>query len=198
MKIAIDFDCVLANTIKRWIEIFNDSYSEKYDNLQLAYNKITQWGFYSNFDITKKDAMEIFSKCWKQYESLEPTELMLHYKISKLSKLSDALDIVTAADEDHKKYLSGFLEKHKITYDNIVFTEEKHKLDYDIFIDDSPINAKKIFDSGKHVLLYNQPWNQDTRPRKNRDAQITRVNSLDHAIHLLESRSFLQTLRPNV
>ncbi|MBA4718944.1 MAG: hypothetical protein HRO68_07590 [Nitrosopumilus sp.] len=84
--------------------------------------------------------------------------------------------------------MKKFLKKHKISYNNIIFSENKEELDYDTFIDDSPINAIKIFDAGKSVLLYNQPWNQDIIPKKIDMTHLIRVYSLDHAIHILQNK----------
>jgi len=186
MSISLDFDGVLSNTIKKWIQIFHKDYSEKYHKLQLSYNKIKEFDFYKDFDITHDDSRKIFEKCWEQWNYLEPTEFMLEQKTKTLSELCGGLDIVTANNPANKKYLEQFLQKYKIKYDNIIFSENKEELDYDIFIDDSPYNAKKIFDCGKTVLLYNQPWNQDIISEKTEHAYLSRVYSIDHAIHILE------------
>jgi len=111
---------------------------------------------------------------------------MLSQKMSTLSELCGRLDIVTANNPTNKEYLEQFLQKHKIKYDNIIFSEKKEELDYDVFIDDSPHNAKKIFDHGKSVFLYNQPWNVDVIPKKTEHTHLSRVYSLDHAIHILQ------------
>ena len=35
----------------------------------------------------------------------------------------------------------------------------KADLDYDVFIDDSPLNALKFLQNNKKIILYSQPWN---------------------------------------
>ncbi len=80
------------------------------------------------------------------------------------------------------------MQKHKIKYDHIIFEENKEELDYNIFIDDSPVNAKKIFDSGKSILLYNQPWNVNVTPQSTESAHLIRVYDLDHTIYILEKQ----------
>ncbi len=188
MSIAIDFDGVLSDTVQKWIQIFNIHYSKKYNNLQLSYNKITQWDFYQMYGISHEDSRQIFAQCWEQWDSLYPTEFMLSKKIEILSKLCGTLDIVTANNSTNYTYLEGFLHKHNIKYNTIIFEENKEKLDYDIFIDDSPVNAQKIFDAGKSVLLYNQPWNGDIISKEKNNVFIHRVYSLDHAIHILQNK----------
>lgn len=188
MSIAIDFDGVLSNTIKKWIQIFNEEYSEQYDKLHLSYNKIKQWDFYKSYNISHDDSRKIFQVCWNNWNSLEPTEFMLSQKTSILSELCGGLDIVTANNPTNKEYLEAFLQKHKIKYDHIIFAEDKEELDYDAFIDDSSINAKKIFDCKKSVFLYNQPWNADLIPKRTVKNHLSRVYSLDHTIHILQNK----------
>ncbi len=187
MKIAIDFDGVLCNTVQKWIEIFNSDYSTKYNNLKLSYNKITEFDFYKKFHITHEDSRQIFVQCWESWNELCPTEFFLEQKTKKLSELCSVMDIVTANDYSNKKYLEKFLQKFDIKYNNIVFEEDKEKLSYDIFIDDSLINAQKIFYSGKTVFLYNQPWNANVIQNKIKTIRDNRVYSLDHLIHILQN-----------
>ena len=192
MKIALDFDGVLCNTIQKWIEIKKKNYSEKYPNLKLSYNKITEFDFYKNYSITHDDSRQIFQICWELWDTLASTEFFLDQKTRKLSEFCDELDIVTANNSTNKEYLVKFLQKYSIIYDDIIFEENKESLNYDIFIDDSPINVQKILNSGKSVFLYNQPWNQNIAELEpNLDnitcTQICRVYNLDHMIHILEN-----------
>ena len=192
MKLAIDFDGVLCNTIQKWIEIFNSDYSRKYDNLKLSYNQITEFDFYKKFNITHDDSRQIFQTCWESWDTLQPTEFFLDQKTKKLSELCDGMDVVTANNPTNEEYLVKFLQKYSIKYDDIIFEENKESLNYDIFIDDSPINTQKILHSGKSVFLYNQPWNQniaEIEPKLDNItcAQICRVYNLDHSIHILEN-----------
>lgn len=187
MSIAVDFDCVLSDTVKKWVQIFNQDYSEKY-NLHLSYNQIKEWDFHEGFGITKDDSREIFNQCWMKWNSLEPTEFMLSHKTKTLSDMYDGLDVVTAVNPIHEESVKKFLKKYKIKYDKIVFSENKEELDYVIFIDDSPDNAKKMFDCGKSVLLYNQLWNIDIENKQEKSIHLSRVYSLDHTIQLLQNK----------
>jgi hypothetical protein len=53
----------------------------------------------------------------------------------------------------------------------------KADLDYDVFIDDSPLNAIKFLKHNKKVILYSQPWNEHISSDK-----IHRITSLLEAI----------------
>ena len=186
VKIAIDFDSVLANTIKKWVQIFNSDYSVKYQNKKLAYNQITTFGFYDDLNISQKDTWKIFAQCWEEWDMLEPTEFMLDVKTKKLSELSERLDVVTANEPKNKTYIEKFLDKYNIKYHSIIFEENKEKLHHDIFIDDSPHTVLKIYDAGKTALLYDQPWNKDVDSKKTKDRHLSRVFNIDHAIHMIQ------------
>ena len=82
--------------------------------------------------------------CWQMWHKIPSTEENLSTSTSILSNVGD-VDIVTAREESTHSYVKRWLSSQKITYKNYVGVLEgleKTKLDYDIFIDDSPINAK--------------------------------------------------------
>ena len=56
----------------------------------------------------------------------------------------------------------------------------KADLDYDVFIDDSPLNALKFLQNNKKVILYSQPWNQHIIEKS-----IHRVSNLSEVIKKL-------------
>ena len=58
----------------------------------------------------------------------------------------------------------------------------KADLDYDVFIDDSPLNAEKFLKNNKNVILYSQPWNQHVS-----ENQIYRVSNLFEAVEKIKS-----------
>ena len=77
------------------------------------------------------------------------------------------------------------MNHHDITYDNYVSVIDgpmKADLDYDVFIDDSPLNAEKFLTNKKKVILYSQPWNQNFS-----ENNIQRVSNLSEAIEKIES-----------
>ena len=59
----------------------------------------------------------------------------------------------------------------------------KAHLDYDIFIDDSPIHALSVSREGKIALLYNQPWNRKVVTKEN----LIRVSNLDTVIEHIKN-----------
>ena len=78
------------------------------------------------------------------------------------------------------------LEYKKIQLNNIIVVdanESKAILDYNIFLDDSPIQVKQIADLEKIALVYNQPWNLHIEENNN----IIRVKNLFDVISFVRN-----------
>jgi uncharacterized HAD superfamily protein len=58
----------------------------------------------------------------------------------------------------------------------------KADLDYDVFIDDSPLNAVKFLENNKKVILYSQPWNMHIS-----NHNLDRITNLSEAIEKIKS-----------
>ena len=58
----------------------------------------------------------------------------------------------------------------------------KADLDYDIFIDDSPLNAIKFLENNKKVILYSQPWNEHIS-----NNQLFRISKLSETIEIIKN-----------
>ena len=68
----------------------------------------------------------------------------------------------------------------------------KADLDYDVFIDDSPLNAIKFLENNKKVILYSQPWNQQIEQAILRIEDISnnglfRISNLSEATEKIKS-----------
>jgi 5'(3')-deoxyribonucleotidase len=156
MKIALDVDGVLADVIKSWL-----SYSNTI-RPKIFKHEITNWEFWQKFQINRFDFYEELNSCWKNWHSIPPTEENLSTTTRNLSNLGQ-VDIVTAREKSTDSFVKNWLTHHNISYDNYVSVIDgpmKADLDYDVFIDDSPLNAAKFLRHNKTVILYSQPWNE--------------------------------------
>ena len=176
MRIALDLDGVLADVILSWI---------KRNNLHrapLTKEQITSWDFWKDCGIDKHDFYRELSECWRSWKTIRPTEKNLSNSTKRLSELGH-LDIVTARERSTDKYAKRWLETHEISFENYVTVAQgtlKAELDYDLFIDDSPLNAAALIQMGRRVFLYEQPWNQNLS-----SPEPVRISSLVDAIQLL-------------
>lgn len=178
MNIALDFDGVLSHTMKRWVMIHQQKGG------QITLRDVDVWAFYEKFDMTKDECFAIFDEVWGDWENLIPLEHDLDQKTKMLGNLGH-LDVVTTVSEPFIPQITKWLDRENVTYKNVIHSTEKHKLDYDIYIDDAVKNAEKMLDAGKTVLLYNQPWNHyydDNVIDTKTGGELYRVYNLYHAI----------------
>ena len=178
MKIALDVDGVLADVIQSWLN-YNNSIRQ-----EISKQEISDWDFWKKFKINRYDFYAELSSCWKNWMSVPPTETNLSLTTKNLSKLGQ-VDIVTARERSTDSFVKNWLNHYDISYDNYVSVIDgpmKADLDYDVFIDDSPLNALKIIQQKKKIILYSQPWNQHIL-----EDQIHRVSNLSEAIKKINS-----------
>ena len=177
MKIALDVDGVLADVIVSWLN-YNNSIRQ-----EILKSDITSWDFWKKFQINRYDFYRELSMCWKNWHSIPPTEKNLSNMTKNLSNLAQ-VDIVTAREKSTDSFVKAWLDYHKISYDNYVSVIDgpfKSTLDYDFFIDDSPLNALQLIKNKKKLFLYSQPWNQHIS-----EIQIYRISNLSEIFKKLK------------
>ena len=177
MKIALDVDGVLADVIESWLIHSNKIRSS------ISKDEITNWDFWKKFKINRYDFYEELTSCWKNWDSIPPTENNLSVATQNLSNFGQ-VDIVTARELSTDSFVKNWLKLHDVTYQNYVSVIDgpmKADLDYDIFIDDSPLNAIKFLQHKKKVFLYSQPWNQHIS-----NQNVQRISSLSDAVEKLK------------
>lgn len=177
MKIALDVDGVLADVMTAWLDFTNPSRL-----VPLQVSDMNSWDFWLKHGIKKRDFYHQLNSCWESWESIPPTEPDLANTTSTLSDLSDKVDIVTARAPITNNYVKLWLKQQGISYNQYVSVAAgwmKSDLDYDVFIDDSPENAKAFLDKGKKIILYSQPWNASIVDYD--IMQLVRVSRLEQA-----------------
>jgi len=177
LKIALDVDGVLADVIESWLINNNKIRSS------ISKDEITNWNFWEKFKINRYDFYEELSTCWKNWRTIPPTEDNLSIITENLSNFGQ-VDIVTARELSTDSFVKNWLKQHNITYTNYVSVIDgtmKADLDYDVFIDDSPLNAIKFLEHKKKVFLYSQPWNQNIS-----NSNIQRIFTLSEAVEKLK------------
>jgi len=176
MKIALDVDGVLADVIQSWLN-YSNSIRDK-----ILKHEITDWDFWNKHQINRYDFYGELSSCWKNWKEIPPTEDNLSLVTKNLSELGN-VDIVTAREHSTNSFVKNWLEFHDVSYDNYVSVIDgpmKADLDYDVFIDDSPLNAIKFLEHNKKVILYSQPWNQHIS-----NNGLFRISNLSESIEII-------------
>ena len=178
MKIALDVDGVLADVIVSWINFSNSKRSK------ISKHEITDWEFWKKFQIDPFDFYAELNACWENWNLIPPTEENLSEVTKSLSNLGQ-VDIVTAREKSTDSFVKSWLNHHDISYNNYISVIDgpmKADLDYDVFIDDSPLNAEKFLKNNKNVILYSQPWNQHIS-----ENEIYRISCLSQAVEKIKS-----------
>ncbi len=177
MKIALDVDGVLADVIKSWLNYSNTI------RPKISKHDITNWDFWNKFQINRYDFYAELSSCWKNWNSIPPTEENLSSVTKNLSNLGQ-VDIVTARERSTDLFVKNWLNHHNILYDNYVSVIDgpmKAVLDSDVIIDDSQLIAVKILQHSQIVIVYSQPWNKHISENR-----IHRISNLSEAVEKIK------------
>ena len=159
MRIAVDLDGVLADTMVTWCRILNSKRS-----MNVTVDSLVKWRAWEIAHVSKDEFYRILDKSWYEWENIPPTEEDLGRQVGRLNQFG-LVDIVTGRSKETIRFARSWLKKYEIRYDSFVRTQStnaKAELDYDLFIDDSPdlmpLVASKV---DGWAILYTRPWNRD-------------------------------------
>lgn len=171
MKIAVDIDGVLLDIIIVYCKIFNAKYGTNYQK-----SDVTNWEFYKDWKISEEQAFEIFFEIYEDSSEIPFIDEKAPKVMEELNK-SHTIDIVSARVPEYRNSIKLKLQSHdvneKLQYNKLILLHHKPydiKLNqnYDIYIDDSPNLVEPIKNlKEKYLLLYDQPWNQDSNLTNN-------------------------------
>ncbi len=131
---------------------------------------------------------EVFDDAWKEWQAIDETEIGLKENIDEIKDFGKT-DLETARNKKTMDDVMRWLEMTKITFDGIVVVDEnylKGNLDYDIFIDDSPIQVMEIANLDKVALIYDQPWNRHISSSNN----LIRIKNFTEVISYIKNSKF--------
>ena len=128
MKIALDFDGVLSNTMKRWVDVYNKKPNK---HAQISTRDISEWAFFEKWGMNLEQAFDIFDECWGDWRKLEPLEPDQWQKTKMLCNLGE-MDIVTAVTEKYVPNIELWADCQGLHYGKIVHSKAKQELNYDI------------------------------------------------------------------
>jgi len=155
--VAIDLDGVCADTVGRWLELYNKDYSDC-----LTHANIIRWELHEFVKPECGVKMYEYLNQGEFFSGLDPIPGAAE-ALAKLHELGHELFIVTASPR--KSPTAAFdklcwVEKHFPFFDtkNFITTHRKGIVDTDILLDDSPSN---LLSFPGRTCVFNQPWNQD-------------------------------------
>lgn len=187
IRIGIDVDGVLRDFDSKVMEIIKRVYPDK-----ILSENVTAWD-YPNVDVPIKVLSEIWQKTHCE-EVFRESELMPNVK-EEFKILKDwcktqnpgyQFCCVTAQMPYNASHTLYWLGKHYFNFLETYISNNKHKLNIDILIDDSPKNYTKWVEYGRtesDFILFDRPYNQEC-------TATNRIYSLSDAIEILKKRNF--------
>lgn len=162
----LDMDEVLAKTIKKVLELYNNEYG-----LNVKYEDITDWNL-TKFQKENTDIIKYFHQDNFFYD-LEPYEDTLTY----VPKLYEKFDLYVATTPSNQKSIIDkirWLEKYFpfIKKERQIYIHNKSLLIGDVIVDDAPYNVLNA--KVKLPILMKRPWNEKITNNK-----IIKLNNLE-------------------
>jgi uncharacterized HAD superfamily protein len=161
LKIAVDLDGVLAEAMIGWCNLYNQRHGQS-----LSLEDIRAWDVWKIVKIQRDEFFRILDDAWAQWEQIPPTEEHVGEQVKLLHEFG-SVDVVTGRSTRTVASAKKWLKANSIPYDKFVPTEStmaKIRLDYDVFVDDSPTLMQLIASRSTALgILYTRPWNQDTQ-----------------------------------
>jgi len=136
-----------------------DVYKKYYDeNCKVVHDDIIEYAYKKYLPLIEKDYNKFYFKYPKEiYEDASPYLKQLN-QLHELKKEHE-INIVTKQPVGLEKYTIAWLEKWKVPYDNLMFTQNKDLIRGDVLVDDYTGNLEN-YKQGIPVCL-DRPWNKE-------------------------------------
>ena len=173
-RVYVDFDDVLCATAMGFLEVLRREFGKTF-----TFEEIVDFDLGRSFDLDPAD-LERFFELVHEDETLAgfapldgALETLAEWKASGF-----AIEIVTGRPPDTRAASQGWLEQHRVPYDDLVFVEKYDHAsggtplpeivarDYAWVVEDSFATAEHLALGGQRVHLLDRPWNRLT-PRAN-------------------------------
>jgi len=171
LRIAVDLDGVLAETMEAWCKRANDFLGTNYTIADLD-----TWASWRKLGITREQFFQFLDEAWDDWQSIPPTEPRLSEKVRKITG-EGQIDVVTGRSRESVRAAKQWLADQNIPYKRFVRVpgwKDKIFLNYDVYIDDAPELMPLISRNPlMWGILYSRPWNRTVPELR----QIFRVES---------------------
>jgi len=166
LKVGIDLDDVVFNLMDSWLSMYNKDYEDDMTKEEIINYYLGQ---------PQKNGREfkcgskIYQYLYDPRLHLEPSIMFRggYYADVAIRRLMDAGDVditfITSAPRTVMPAKIHRLERIFPSKDyayGLYMTNDKSRLDCDVFVDDGPKNFWNIVQKGARVLLFDQPWNR--------------------------------------
>jgi uncharacterized HAD superfamily protein len=185
LRIAVDLDGVLADTITSFCRILNKRYSTHF-----TVESFDRWNAWQNAGISEDEFFRTLDETWFDWKTIPAMEENLSEKVNQLGRFG-RVDVVTGRSPETVPYANSWLKEQHIPFDQFIRTQStnaKVKLNYDIFIDDSADLMALIASTlDSHGILYTQPWNKKA-PEMPRIVRVQRWSEIPQILEEISSQ----------
>jgi uncharacterized protein len=159
LRIALDLDGVLAETMTAWCEKANQEFGTR-----LKLDDLDSWASWVKLGVSKDQFYRLLDDAWDDWEHVPPTEPGIAGKVAKIHGFGE-VDIVTGRSRRTVEGARNWLSHYKVPYGRFVRVpgvKDKVLLDYDVYIDDAP-DLMRLVSKNPVIrgVLYERPWNRD-------------------------------------
>ena len=174
MKIGVDIDGVLANSLPLWVAELN-----KFFNKNKRVEEIHLYDIYNTYEITPGE-LNLFLERRGRYLMNAPAPVTgASYYLGRI-KQHHEICIITARDKKYSRETQGWLKKHGLPYDELLLLGSHDKKEsclernLKVLVEDTLEIGVEVSAAGIPVLLMDAPYNQGALPKL-----VYRKNSWD-------------------
>jgi len=165
MRIGVDIDGVLANSLPLWVSELNGFF-----DMNKRVEDIHLFDICHTYQVTPRE-LDMFLKQKGRYLMTEPPPVSgASYFLSRIKQYHE-IYIVTARDEKFGQETREWLNKHYLPFDELFLLgshEKKEpclKNNIKVLVEDTLEIGAKVSSAGVPVLLMDAPYNQGALPR---------------------------------
>lgn len=156
LRVGIDLDDVVFNLLDKWLEFYNLEYN---DNIKKS-------------EITEFDLNKARFQCSNIYQYLYDPRLHLECREKKEVRtslfpvLKDERIDVTFCTSAPRTVMPAKIHRLETMFPSSRFaygfymTTHKYHIGCDAYVEDAPHHIQDMFDTGAHVIVFDQPWNK--------------------------------------
>lgn len=164
MKIGVDIDGVLADSLPLWVAELN-----KFFNKNKRVEDIHLYEIYRTYDITNDD-LALFLERKGRFLMREPAPVAgSSYYLGRLKQIHE-ICIISARDKKYYQETHDWLKKNSLPYDDLLLlgSHEKKEFclekDLKLLVEDTLEIGIKVSAAGIPVLLMDAPYNRGALP----------------------------------
>lgn len=164
MRIGVDIDGVLADSLPLWISELN-----RYFNKNKRVKEIHLYDICQTYEITEQDLGEFLKRRGRYLMSRpSPVQGASHYL--NVIKNSHEIYIVTARSERYRQETREWLKNHSLPYDELLLLGSHDKIrpclesNLKLLVEDTLEIGAQVSAAGVPVLLLDAPYNQGALP----------------------------------